>query len=261
MPVFQLALPEELRTWDTSPLAWRWKYLAGLQGDFVQHARYFCALDEATDPNCVLKHPALQNGAGARRMQTMGPLKDFLHQRILLRSRSELDSALFRANSEQHCAARAAVLLFSQLQLALLRAFYGAPASDLELESVSWAYLMFASGELRVPVAGTRGIGEADSAFFFAFAEFALLACEHDIEAQTWERVLRPFVAAQGVYVHMQRPLGPRPSPFHKYAPRGSERVFTLAVANDSRARVRHAHTREELAAVHTANCIDAFAI
>jgi hypothetical protein len=104
MPVFQLALPEELRTWDTSPLAWRWKYLAGLQGDFVQHARYFCALDEATDPNCVLKHPALQNGAGARRMQTMGPLKDFLHQRILLRSRSELDSALFRANSEQHCA-------------------------------------------------------------------------------------------------------------------------------------------------------------
>lgn len=241
-------------------MRWRWKYIERLTGVDAHHARYFCSLDEATDPDCVLAHPALQPGQGGLRLQRMGQIAQLLKARLLSRASGKLDGPPFDSRSARLAGVREAVVQWSRIQLDLLHSYYGTPESSLDLQQVEMAYLMFASGRLRVPLANRRGPGEPDSAFYFAFAEFALLAGELGVETEPWNALLRPLVWTQGVFVHMQRPVGPKPHLFHQYAPRGRERVFTPEVAAAARATVLQANSRAELADVHSANCMESFA-
>jgi len=253
-------LPPDLRTWPGSPMRWRWKYIESLSGSRVQHVQYFCSLDEATDKGCLLAHPALPAGQGAARLRQMGQLAGVLQKRIQARADGQLGGPLFDPHSPELTKLHAAVVQWSRIQLDLLFHYYGDGQGGFRVEEVEMAYLMFAAGELRVPLSNRRGIGEADSAYYFAWAEFALLAGELGIDAASWDALLRTLVWTQGVYTHMQRPIGARPHGFHQYGPRGRERVFTLAVAADAHAKVRNVHTRTQLAVVHTTNCKEAFA-
>ncbi|MBK8177609.1 MAG: hypothetical protein IPK67_01610 [Planctomycetes bacterium] len=154
---------------------------------------------------------------------------------------------------------REALRLWSRIQATLLVHFFGRADGSLDLERIAEAFLLFSAGALRIPVVARRGVGEPDSAYYFAFAEFALLSLEHDIDPQVWAAVLPHLVWTQEVYAHMQRPPGPGPHRFHEYAPRGRERSFSLAVAAEARERCRGLTSPAELAALHGRHCREAF--
>ena len=67
------------------------------------------------------------------------------------------------------------------------------------------------------------------------------------------------LIWTQGVYVHMQRPVGPPPHRFADYAPRGRERVLDPAIVEAARTRVSGKRGRAELEPVHSHNCRTAF--
>lgn len=98
------------------------------------------------------------------------------------------------------------------------------------IEEVAEAFEAFAGGELLLrlekPGGRFRLGGEPDSAFFFFWAEFAALCVDLGVDAETWDRLLSPLVAAQQVFLctYAPRPrLGPdgRPCParFADYGP------------------------------------------
>ena len=252
-------LPADLRTHPQSAMSWRWRYVATLSGERARHSHYFATLDEATEPNVILNHPAIPAAERGARLKAMGVVSDVLLQRLNHRAHGNTKGPLFGHASKELEAVREAANTWSRIQCDIVRAYYGNAGRQLDLDGLEWAYLMFAAGELRVPLAGRRGIGEADSGYYFAFAEFALLAIELGIEAQVWEPLLPTLVWTQDVYVHMQRPMGPRPHQFHQFGPRGSERVFTLSMAADARAKLRGVVGHELCARQHTQNCREAF--
>ena len=257
--MFAPELPADLRTYEQSPQRWRWKYIERLQGRAAHHARFFCSLDEASNRKVVAAHPNISAADRKTRLPHLGQLVKLMLQRLDARAKDSITGPYFEAQSAQLQAAREAAQAWSRIQLSLLLAYYGIGERELDLALVEEAFLMFASGELRVPVAGKRGHGEPDSAYYFAFAEFALLAAELGIDADLWEPQLPHLIWTQGVYVHMQRPLGPPPYRFHKYSPRGRERKFNPLVAAAARELVRGLRERKQLEAVHTQNCRTAF--
>lgn len=252
-------LPADLRTHPESTMSWRWRYVATLSGERARHSHYFATLDEATEPSVILKHPAIPAAERGARLKAMGDVSDVLLQRLHQRAQGHTKGPLFRPASEELEAVREAAKTWSRIQCDIVRAYYGTAGHGLDLDGLEWAYLMFVAGELRVPLAGRRGIGEADSGYYFAFAEFALLASDLKIDAQVWDALLPILVWTQAVYVHMQRPMGPKPHQFHQFGPRGSERVFTLSVAADARAKLREGVGHESCARLHMQNCREAF--
>lgn len=252
---FSAALPPDLASFDGSPQTWRWLHIERVGGLDLRHARFFCALDECTDPRAVAAHPRLDESERKSRMQQLGRLVQFLESRLDARA-LDAGPAMPAGGVD---GVRAAVETWSRIQLDLLFAAYGTSERELDLERVEEGFLRFSSGALRVPVHGRRGIGEPDSAFYFSFAEFALLACELGIEVDTWESLLPALIWTQDVYTHMQRPIGPGPHRFRRYGPRGKERIFDPAVAVEARAEIQGIRTRAELEALHTRHCRAAF--
>lgn len=253
-------LPPDLDTYSGSPLTWRWNYIAGLDAPWARHAAYFCALDEATDAAAVAAHPEIPPAERRQRLADMGKVAALLIERIRARASGKSGGAPFAKKSPRLTELRPAVKKWSKLQLALLRGYYPAARHGMDLQAIDEAYLMFVSGEMRVPLVGRRGIGEADSAYYFAFAEFALLAIDLSIDAADWAKLLPTLVWTQPIYCDMQRPIGPGPYSFHDYIPRGRERIFRCAMLISAQAKRAAAKTLDDWRAAHARNCRDAFA-
>jgi hypothetical protein len=252
---FASGLPPDLASFAGSPQEWRWIHIERVAGENLRHARFFCALDECTDPKALALHPRISESEKKSRAMQLGKLVQLLERRLNERARLENGVPLACDVGD----ARDAVLTWSRVQLELLRAAYGVSERALDLTAVEQGFLAFSSGALRVHVHGRRGIGEPDSAFYFSFAEFALLACELGIDAELWEPLLPLLIWTQDVYVHMQRPIGPPPHRFHQFGPRGKERVLDPVVAVAARVEIQGKSTRAELEELHTRNCRDAF--
>jgi len=252
-------LPPDLRTYDESPWAWRWKHVEGLRGQVAHHSRFFCSFEEASDPRVITAHPAIADADRSVRLAHLGQVSQVMLARLAARGKNQLSLPCFDPASPELAGVRGPVETWSRIQAALIRGYYGIGERELDLEGLEEAFLLFSSGELRVPAAGRRGLGEPDSAYYFGFAEFALMACDLRIDAELWRAQLPHLIWTQGVFVYMQRPVGAPPYRFHQYAPRGRERVFRLHVAADARDKVRGKRGREELAGVHTRNCREAF--
>lgn len=253
-------LPPELDTYAGSPMTWRWNYIAGLDVPWARHAAYFCALDEATDAAAVMAHPEIPQPERRQRLADMGKVATVLVERIRARAAGKNGGALFAKTSPRLGELRAAVKKWSKLQLSLLRGYYPATPRGMDLEAIDEAYLMFVSGEMRVPLVGRRGIGEADSAYYFAFAEFALLAIDLSVDTADWRKVLPTLVWTQLIYCDMQRPLGRGPYGFHDYLPRGRDRSFRCAMLTSARAKCAGVKTLDGWRAAHARHCRDAFA-
>jgi hypothetical protein len=255
------ALPADLRTFDASPQRWRWKHVESLRGRVGHHARFFCALEEVSDPQAISLHPGIPPAERGLRQAHLGQVIRVMLERLAARARNDFAQACFDQDSEELSLVRDAVATWSRIQACLVRHYYGLGERELDLAALEEAFLLFAGGELRVPVAGRRGIGEPDSAYYFGHAEFALMACDLGIDGELWRAQLPHLIWTQGVFVHMQRPVGAPPHRFHDYAPRGKERVFSLSVAADARETTRGKRGRDELEHVHTFNCRTAFGV
>jgi hypothetical protein len=255
--VHRRPLPADLATHPASPLAWRWDWLERHQVTLERPARFFCALDESSWREALRVHPALAEEERQGRIQSL----EFLVRVILARLDARAsDRPLGPAAAPgDDTRLREALGLWSRIQTTLLVHFFGRADGSLDLERIAEAFLLFSAGALRIPVVARRGVGEPDSAYYFAFAEFALLSLEHDIDPQVWAAVLPHLVWTQEVYAHMQRPPGPGPHRFHEYGPRGRERSFSLAVAAEARERCRGLSSPAELAALHGRHCREAF--
>ncbi len=246
-------LPPDLSTHPASPLRWRWEYLERQGGPLLRHGRFFCALEESTQPAAIMGHPRISASEAQARVAQLIELVGVLMGRLDARARGA--RPCLEPRSAHSKSVVAAVQTWSGIQLTLLQAHYGDSDRRLDLAALEEAFLYFASGRLRVPVVGVRGMGEPDSAYYFAFAEFALLAVELGIDADLWEAQLPHLIWTQAVYAHMQRPIGAGPHRFHDYRPRGKERVFDPALADLARASVASLRTRDELETAHTESC------
>ena len=108
-----------------------------------------------------------------------------------------------------------AVDTLSDAQIALFRGCFPGGTSGIDLGHLGECFERFANGELRDPVkgAGTEGFGEPEGGFFFLFAEFAFLCIESGLATHVWQPVLRPFVLAQEIFMHVYRTDPKAPAP------------------------------------------------
>jgi outer membrane protein OmpA-like peptidoglycan-associated protein len=74
------------------------------------------------------------------------------------------------------------------------------------------AFQQFANGELRTPEI-QPGVGEPDGQFVFLFAEFAFLCVARNQSRPIWQRLLKPFLAGQELFMHVYRRASHRPPP------------------------------------------------
>lgn len=80
------------------------------------------------------------------------------------------------------------------------------PADQFQFDACEFAFLAFVSGRL-VGDQAERGIGAPDSADFFSFAMFAILAIQcADPHASLWNKALPVFVRAADAYRHCAKP-------------------------------------------------------
>lgn len=59
----------------------------------------------------------------------------------------------------------------------------------------------FANGELRKPSSSIPGDGEPNGAFYFLFAEFAILAIKENVDSLIWSQILKTFVKTQEIFI------------------------------------------------------------
>ncbi|MGH3802964.1 MAG: hypothetical protein ACRDTD_23100, partial [Pseudonocardiaceae bacterium] len=103
----------------------------------------------------------------------------------------------------------------SDAQLALYRECFPGGTSVIDFSHFADCFEKFANGELRDPAAGggIEGVGEPDSAFFFLFAEFALLCIDSKLNDWLWKDALRVFVMTQEIFMHVYRADQRAPAP------------------------------------------------
>ncbi len=122
----------------------------------------------------------------------------------------------------------------SRLQLELFRRHYPALEATphgLELPAIGEAFLRFAHGDLRDAQGSEHG--QPNGANAFAFAEFALLAGELQVDAPAWRALLPIFVQLQEVYVEIYWPRD-RPREHWRFADYGM-RQFDPSLHRDLR--------------------------
>jgi len=87
----------------------------------------------------------------------------------------------------------------SDVQLTIFERHFGS-TGELDLEPIERAFEMFANRELILVGDG----GQPNGAEYFLFAEFALLAIDHGIDA--WKWLLPTFVRTQRIFMRTYRP-------------------------------------------------------
>lgn len=172
---------------------------------------YFCELDRCTHVRVLGE--ATADAEAARLLAAIRAIAPRLEQRIVERART------FRPDHGAHLphdlrgAPRADVELISQAQLGCARRAWGDLGVPATRERIARAYERFASGQLRHPL-GELSVCEPDSAYYFMFAEFALLAREIDVDRADWDGLLCGLVRSQLLYAYMYGPTETAPRPF-----------------------------------------------
>ena len=98
----------------------------------------------------------------------------------------------------------------SKLLSGLFERYFTDTAGDLDMTPLEEAFEKFANGELRDPNEGENPDYEPDSGFYFAFAEFALVAIEANIDQDVWSPLLNALVRTQEVFLSAYQPSPPR---------------------------------------------------
>ncbi|MFG0293726.1 MAG: hypothetical protein ACF8MJ_11335 [Phycisphaerales bacterium JB050] len=114
------------------------------------------------------------------------------------------------ARTHTDFANRPLIAYVSQLQLSIIDLFYPTWRTDgVERSGLAQAFEWFASGELLVrmyPSAARNTYNITDGApsgpFIFMFAEFAMMAIDHDIDAHAWAKLLPLLSSIQEIYWH-----------------------------------------------------------
>jgi hypothetical protein len=175
---------------------------------------YFCDLDHRTDRDLLAA--SADDPDASELMRASLFLASLLGRRIVARARlfcPEHGACLPR---ELRSAPIEFVRRVSRVQLECARRAFGDLTDPLKLDLIERAYEHFAAGQLRHVVDG-RAVCEPDSAYFFMFAEFALLAIQLDVDAQEWRGLLCGLVRAQLLYAFVYGPTGSSPRPFGKF--------------------------------------------
>ncbi len=110
----------------------------------------------------------------------------------------------------------------SDLLMGLLQAHFSPMPGRCPLDPglVLDGFVRFAAGDFSY-LGAAHANGRPDGAFFFFFAEFALVASGHPhAHAAAWRTLIGPLVMAQRVYVHAH---GPPAKPFNEYEGRPTD--------------------------------------
>lgn len=166
----------------------------------LQTARdFFADYDAQTNPQLFKASTVLNGPQKSEREKDIRGVALTLRKRVIERTLAQ-EGQSRRLHPDVLSVQR---LSFLQLQLYLKH--YPAPdGRDLDVESISRAFLLFANGSLRDQSGSEHG--QPNSADVFSFAEFGFLACEMNIDAGDWKAVLPALVAMQSVYVDVYKP-------------------------------------------------------
>ncbi len=172
---------------------------------------YFCDLDRCT--NVRVLAAATADAEAARLLAAIVELAPRLEQRIVERARTFQPEHGARLPHELRGGPLEAVKLISQAQLGCARRAWGDLGVPATRERIARAFERFASGQLRHTL-GELAVCEPDSAYYFMFAEFALLARELDVDRAEWDGLLCGLVRSQLLYAYVYGPNETAPRPF-----------------------------------------------
>lgn len=168
---------------------------------------FFTEYDNSSNPDLIDRLP-LSAEEKAQRHQDVRSVGYVLIKRLAARRESRPLPQFARAPVER----------LSTLQLGIYRRHYPGGAHGLDLEGLGRAFLRFVHGDLRDAEGSEHG--QPNGAGAFAFAEYASLACELEIDAGPW-RALQPLlVQLQEVYVTVYAPRD-RPQPAWRFVDYG----------------------------------------
>jgi hypothetical protein len=131
-------------------------------------------------------------------------VNDAVKELIKLRDARASAAPAVPAASPATGALLATIQRLSKAQLELFREHYPDGPSGIKLADFGRGFEQFANGELRDPtVTGKR---EPNSGFFFLFAEFGFLCADSGVDVSEWTQILRIYVAAHEIFMHVYRP-------------------------------------------------------
>lgn len=173
-------------------------------------AEYDLRFEPTDTTSGVLGNPRMSSSEKADRISDVNDMVAELLARRDTRAADALTGTGTPAASASS-AIRPIATRLSTAQLDLFREFFPDGSGGINLTDFQISFEEFANGELRDPsVPGKR---EPNGGFFFLFAEFALLCVDSGIEESTWTRLLRVFVNAQEIFMHVYRPAPHRTPP------------------------------------------------
>jgi hypothetical protein len=195
------------------------------RADILRHQRFFLDLDDDTTPDLFEHLEALTLADVHARGRAIEALQGVLFARVMQRGRS-LTSGNAHAAPLPRPGSSEPVRILSALMSGVMRRHYPEVEQE-DVESIERAFELFSCGRLRMG-GGDRSLplnGEPNSAFYFLFAEFALLAIEMGVEPAFWSRLVNVFVRTQPLFMHAYGPKDPLERSWRVYGERDLQPV------------------------------------